>query len=267
MQVKEDKIKNAEIRIKNLEKKLSKTCSQPPRVKTGGNSSSDDACSNNLQSYTQPCQSGQQQQHSSNSNNDSTGQSSANLDNNNNNNNNSSIQRTKNFNELELNSVRSRLQERINDLEPLPELLRSTELKLRDALTKLKSCENENHGAKVLIKDLKTELNSLCANNEMLTKKLKESTNFKSSQTPSSSSFNMTRKAHDSIDLKQAEENAKQKIAESLTASKLEPIEKQLRALEEENKELHRQLVVKEDLIRELSVSVVFLTLTKLNCN
>ena len=37
----------------------------------------------------------------------------------------------------------------------------------------------------------------------------------------------------------------------------MEPIERRLRLIEEENRELHRQLSIKEDIIRELSVNFV----------
>ena len=53
----------------------------------------------------------------------------------------------------------------------------------------------------------------------------------------------------------QAETNAKQQaLIENLANSKLEPFEKRLLSLEEENKELHRQLTIKEDFVRDLTV-------------
>jgi hypothetical protein len=69
-----------------------------------------------------------------------------------------SVKRVKNFNEIELDNVRSRLQQRINDLEPLPELLKTTEAKLHESTLKLKKIEVENYEYKNLVAKLKTKL-------------------------------------------------------------------------------------------------------------
>jgi len=92
------------------------------------------------------------------------------------------IQRAKNFSEQELNNVRSRLQERLNELEPLPELLKNTELKLHEALIKLKNVEIEGLEHKRAVNELKYELETAHATNTSLMTKLKETTSMKLNQ-------------------------------------------------------------------------------------
>jgi len=161
------------------------------------------------------------------------------------------IQRTKNFSEQELNNVRSRLQQRLNELEPLPELLKNTELKLHDALARLKTNETEINEYKRSIGDLKRELELNQANQDILVHKFKDALNIKSSHNKN----NMSR-MHEEKTLRQTESELKQNLIDSLATAKLEPIERRVRLIEEENRELHRQLAIKEELIRELSVSL-----------
>ena len=159
------------------------------------------------------------------------------------------IQRTKNFSEQELNNVRSRLQQRLNELEPLPELLKNTELKLHDALARLKTNETEINEYKRSISDLKRELELNQANQDLLVHKFKDAFNIKSSHTKE----NMSRMQEEKT-LRQTESELKQNLIDSLASAKLQPIERRVRLIEEENRELHRQIAIKEDLIRELSV-------------
>jgi len=187
------------------------------------NSSSGDDATTNLQSISQP--------------------------NNNINNNNSKknsledtaqIQRIKNFSEIELNNVRSRLQERLNELEPLPEMLRNTELKLHDALSKIKNYENEIMEYRKVINELKNELDS--AHNINALNKVSKHHKKEKENSMTSSSI-------------QAEANLKQQVLiENLSNTKLETIEKRIIHLEDENRELHRQLTIKDDFVRDLTV-------------
>jgi len=175
----------------------------------------------------------------------------------------SQIQRTKNFSEQELNSVRSRLQERLNELEPLPELLKNNELKLHEALIKLKNFEIESLEAKRMINQLHHELETAHVNNQSLLDKLKESMSIKSQhqqKTAENHSTNFQTTVNTSIDLKHMEESTKKKLLENLRSSKLEPIEKRIQEIEYENRELNRQIGVKEEMIRELSSKLAIKT-------
>ncbi len=163
----------------------------------------------------------------------------------------SGIQRTKNFSEQELNNVRSRLQQRLNELEPLPELLKNTEFKLHDTLTRLKNSDLEIAEYKRSINDLKRELELSQANQDILVNKFKDALNIKSNHQKQNIS-----RMEDEIGLRQTESELKQNLVDSLASAKLEPIERRVRLIEEENRELHRQITIKEDMIRELSVKL-----------
>jgi hypothetical protein len=52
------------------------------------------------------------------------------------------VKRVENFRQMDLDKVRAKLQQRLNELEPLPELLKNTELKLHEAMKKYKECES-----------------------------------------------------------------------------------------------------------------------------
>lgn len=255
-------MKNAESKIKNLEKKLNsgtaanRAMSQTsenhrashkasrnqsePRGSNQGSSSSEDA-TNNFPTYNS--QNGNNHNNKA-SKNDSI-QEEMDMSKTN------TIQRTKNFSEQELNNVRSRLQERLNELEPLPELLKNTELKLHEALIKLKNVEIEGLEHKRAVNQLKYELESAHATNSNLMGKLKETTNMKLDQAASNSS-----KLTETFELKQMEDATKLKLLENLRANKLEPIEKKIQLLEEENREMNRQIMSKEEMIRELSTKL-----------
>lgn len=238
MHVKEERLKSAESKLKNYsEKKYSTLISASASNKRSPNqqnSSSGDDATQNLQSISQSTSPVRQ---ASNMNSKNTKNSEDNQEE-------QAIQRIKNFSEIELNNVRSRLQERLNELEPLPELLKNTELKLHEAMIKIKNYEVETMEYKKLINDLRLELESAHVAN----KATKESKKIKDSQ---KTNIMLSSTLASAI---QAETNAKQQaLLENLTQSKLEPIEKRILGLEEDNKELHRQLSVKDEHIRELS--------------
>jgi len=257
VQVKEEKLKSSDVRIKSLEKKLSKLMSASNQ-------------SNIQETHFKSKQQASDQQTSSST---SIDEETPKLSNENSENNNvletSQIQRTKNFNEQELNSVRSRLQERLNELEPLPELLKNNELKLHDALIKLKNFEIESLEARRTINQLHHELETAHVNNKNLLDKLKESTNLKSQEkklkaeskaTSENHSTNFQTSVSTSIELKHMEESTKRKLLENLRTSKLDPIEKRIQEIEYENRELNRQIGVKEEMIRELSSKLAIKT-------
>lgn len=247
LQVKEEKLKNAlnKIAQKSTEKRSSSLSNLTGKKKTptaSGNlntiSNSSDDASSNLQSQNQNQSrqtSPQRKSPSSTSNDHSTDQHQTSI-----------IQRSKNFSEIELNNVRSRLQQRLNELEPLPELLKNTELKLHEALARIKSYENEASENRKIINDLKSQLELA---HIKLSNKSKE---IKIPNEPKKSSSQST--------LLQAEQNAKQQqaIIEKLASNKLEPVERRMQKIEEENREMLRQLGQKEELIRELTVNFYF---------
>ncbi|CAF0887111.1 unnamed protein product [Brachionus calyciflorus] len=155
-----------------------------------------------------------------------------------------SIQREKNFSEIELNNVRSRLQQRLNDLEPLPELLKNTELKLHDALNKVKKYEDDLSDNRKIISDLKAKL-------EMAYMQLKKKGNDNIEEIHKKILMNNSMA---SFKQQQIDHSVSQhRDIETLTLKKLEPIERRIQNLEEENKELIRQLGQKDDLVRDLT--------------
>lgn len=165
-----------------------------------------------------------------------------------NNNSDTIIQREKNFSEIEFNNVRSRLQERLNELEPLPELLKNTELKLHEALSKIKKYEEE-------IGEQKRCINELRSKSDFFNSKFRNKLNEKEKKGAHDYSKNSMATSYNNFHQQQMELNAKQtKEIEKFTLSKLEPIERRIQNLEEENKELIRQLGFKDDLIRDLTV-------------
>lgn len=225
IQVKDEKLKNAENKLKN-EKRLhsSSNVSSNLNKKVPSNqqslSSSDEATSANLQNYnstdeTQP------------------------------------IRRSKNFAENELNNVRSVLQERINELEPLPELLKNTELKLHESNLKIKTYETDISEYKKLINELRNELDLLQNRSKQMShssKDLKNQSNLISSSL---------------VSVIQADSNQiarQQQLIENLaTANKLEQsIEKKLDHFNDEQKELLRQISLKDEYIRDLTVIIFF---------
>jgi hypothetical protein len=159
-----------------------------------------------------------------------------------------SIRRMKNFSEIELDQVRSRLQQRLNELEPLPELLRTTEAKLQESYLKLKQCETQNTEYKNLVTKLKFQLD-LAEKEIALSKRSKDSKKLKDGSNSSRLSESIA------STLKQVEKSTKQKtIIEQM--NKLEPIEEKLRKYEDEVRELVRLLGIKEDLIRDLTAKL-----------
>lgn len=133
----------------------------------------------------------------------------------------------------------------------MPELLKNTELKLHDALARIKSNDLEISEYKRSINEMKRELEMSQANHDILVQKFKDALSLKSSHQKQKSSRD------DDISLRQAESELKRSLVDNLTSTKMEPIERRLRLIEEENRELHRQLSIKEDIIRELSVNFV----------
>lgn len=278
LQVRDEKLKNAEAKLKIIGKKkstslnnlnLKKRTPSPPsqasktldqqqlnkptnsvtniksNVNSNTNSSSDDA--SNLQTHS-PVSKKETSKATSTSVSTSTKTSesiSASISDQTADAKNVQIQRNKNFSEIEFNNVRSRLQQRLNELEPLPELLKTTELKLHEALSKLKLYETEIIDNRRIINELKSQLDmtySKMVNKSKETKILKD--------------VKKTSSANNSAALIQAENNVKQQkaIIDNLTMNRLEPIERRIQHLEEENRELIRQLGQKDDLIRDLTV-------------
>ncbi len=162
----------------------------------------------------------------------------------------SSVKRSKSFSEAELERVRSRLQQRLNELEPLPELLKNNEIKLQDALLKLKHLEQQNSEYKNQITKLRFQL-ELSEKENALNKKESNNNKKKMKDSSAQNSARLTESITSAI--KQVEKNAKQtNLVENL--NKIEPLNNKLRLIEGENKELLRFLGLKEDLIRDLTV-------------
>lgn len=152
---------------------------------------------------------------------------------------------TKSFNEIELENVRSRLQQRLNELEPLPEMLKNAELKLVDSSNRIEYLESEIADYKKLANDLRQQL-------EKSVKPL-----------PSSSRLdNYHHQPLKNIDTyireEQEKRNREEPLIKNITINKMDPFEKRMHNLEEENRELLRQLSVKDDLIRDLTVCQFF---------
>lgn len=226
LQVKEDRLKNALKVIeqqKSEAKKLSNSNKSEMSIKNSqNNSNSEDTSSNRPKSRS------------------SSPKKSQNSD--------TTIQREKNFSEIEFNNVRSRLQQRLNELEPLPELLKNTELKLHDALSKIKKYETEIAENKKYINELRSKSKSDFLNSKFRNK-------IQDKNEINDFSKNSLANSLNNFQQQQMELNAKQtRDIEKLTLSKLEPIERRIQKMEEENKELIRQLGFKDDLIRDLTV-------------
>jgi len=118
-------------------------------------------------------------------------------------------------------------------------------------LTRLKNSDLEIAEYKRSINDLKRELELSQANQDILVNKFKDALNIKSNHQKQNIS-----RMEDEIGLRQTESELKQNLVDSLASAKLEPIERRVRLIEEENRELHRQITIKEDMIRELSVKL-----------
>jgi hypothetical protein len=159
-----------------------------------------------------------------------------------------SIKRMKNFSEVELDQVRSRLQQRLNELEPLPELLRTTEAKLQESTLKLRQYEAQNTEYKNLVTKLKFQLD-LVEKENALSKHSRE----QKKQKEASNSSRLSESIASTI--RQVEKNTKQRtVAEHL--NKLKPMEGKLRKYEDEVRELVRLLGMKEDMIRDLTTKL-----------
>ncbi len=118
-------------------------------------------------------------------------------------------------------------------------------------MTRLKNSDLEIAEYKRSINDLKRELELSQANQDILVNKFKDALNIKSNHQKQNIS-----RMEDEIGLRQTESELKQNLVDSLASAKLEPIERRVRLIEEENRELHRQITIKEDMIRELSVKL-----------
>ncbi len=220
IQVKDEKLKNAENKLKSEKKFHSlSNASSNLNKKIPSNqqslSSSDEAVSANLRNLNST---------------DETQQ----------------IQRSKNFTENELNNVRSILQERINELEPLPELLKNTELKLHESNLKIKSYECEISEYKKLINELRNELDSIQNRSRQMNHNSKD---FKNQSNLISSSL---------VSVVQADSNQiarQQQLIENLAIPKFENNNEQI--------ELVRQIGLKDEYIRDLTVNFqIFLFVT-----
>lgn len=159
------------------------------------------------------------------------------------------INRENNFIEKELNEVRARLQQRLNELEPLPELLKSTESKLNESMLKLKHLETENHEYKNLVTKLKFQLDLAEKENSL---KKKEKKTIASDSVPNSARQASVDKTQQQPPLGSSRQNKSDTGPEG---SKLGPTvyAVTVKHYEEQNKELIKLLGLKEDLIRDLT--------------
>lgn len=146
------------------------------------------------------------------------------------------IKRIKNFREIELDKVRAKLQQRLNELEPLPELLKNTELKLHESLRKTKELETRNLEQTRLINDLNIKIERLEV--------------FSGDKERRNQDHNLT--ALSSIHNNNINNN---------NSGLHETVEKRLKTLEEENHDLFRQLSLKDEALRDANVSVVLMNL------
>ena len=148
----------------------------------------------------------------------------------NDNENDSEAKRIKNFRELELDKVRTKLQQRLNDLEPLPELLKNTELKLHEALKKQKDNETHNIEQEKVINSLNAKiekLENLISEKENALNNLKNNNHY-----------------HHDTEVKQNKNDFDSILSE-----------RKIKSLEEENHELFRQLTIKDEALRDLNVN------------
>ena len=145
--------------------------------------------------------------------------------------NDSEAKRVKHFREMELDKVRSKLQQRLNELEPLPELLKNTELKLHEALKKQKEYESHNGEQERVISNLNVKIEKL---ETLIAEKEKALNNAISSSTNHDIGFSQMIKNNYPVD------------------SNL--IERKIKSLEEENHELFRQLTIKDETLRDANV-------------
>jgi len=234
LKVKENKLKSAEEKLKNFDSKQRQANSsttlnaskKPVQTSANSISSSDEATTSNfMNSHSQYSSSNQKRT----SNNQEQNSSSILIDKNTSTS--TKIERLENFSQMELDQVRSRLQERLNELEPLPELLKNTELKLHESVSKMKQLERENSDLKKVINELKNEFEIIQSENKESTKTSihKKQKHNEPSQTTNVTNFNNY-------------------------ATNLDSVEKRLQCLEDENKNLIRQLGLKDDLVSELNV-------------
>ncbi len=145
--------------------------------------------------------------------------------------NDSEAKRIKHFREIELDKVRSKLQQRLNELEPLPELLKNTELKLHEALKKQKEYESHNGEQERVISNLNVKIERL---ETLIADKENALNNIKASSSNHDIGFSQLIKNSYPVD------------------SNL--IERKIKSLEEENHELFRQLTIKDEALREANV-------------
>ncbi len=145
--------------------------------------------------------------------------------------NDSEAKRIKHFREIELDKVRSKLQQRLNELEPLPELLKNTELKLHEALKKQKEFESHNGEQERVISNLNVKIEKL---ETLIAEKENALNNVKASSSNHDIGFSQLIKNSYPVD------------------SNL--IERKIKSLEEENHELFRQLTIKDEALRDANV-------------
>ena len=236
LHVKEEKLRSAENRIKKLEK--SNNNKQTKQIST--TSSGDDATSyiNNDKSNKSQHPKDKKIYNENNAIQENLGVNSINEERPVKDNESSIvIQRTKNFTEKELNDVRSALQMRLNELEPLPELLKNMELKYHEAIQIIKSNEAKLLEYERVNNTLGNDLQNTKSKYESLKQKLKDvKSNLEQKE--------LTRVVEE---IKKTETNVKNVITET----KIDPGAN----LDQQNKELLRQLGLKEDLIKDLSVN------------
>ena len=142
--------------------------------------------------------------------------------------------------------MRARLQKRLNELEPLPELLKTTELKLHESLSTNAANEATIAEYKRIVDELRAQVD-----------KLKGAKAIKSSADKSDKSAITSARLMEVID------PSKQPQAVNLTINQPPPatnnLDRLMLSVEEENRELLRQLGLKDEQIRDLSVKISLL--------
>lgn len=136
--------------------------------------------------------------------------------------------------------MRARLQKRLNELEPLPELLKTTELKLHESLSTNAANEATIAEYKRIVDELRAQVDKL-----------------KGAKASKSSADKSDKSAITSARLMEVIDPSKQPQAVNLTSNQppaANNLDRLMLSVEEENRELLRQLGLKDEQIRDLSV-------------
>ncbi len=139
----------------------------------------------------------------------------------------------------ELDKKKEKLQQRLTELEPLPELLKNTELKLHDAMKKLKEHEQRNQDQSRLIENLQKKLEQA------------EQDNTTELQDTLKSSARKSVRRTEGSDVMIGDV-----MLSARSTNKDLGSNERFKELEDENHDLFRQLTLKDDALRDANVFI-----------